>query len=93
MCRNSPSAKRHSLRRGRLSALAKGERDVYFDHVHVEGAGAARTPVYERDRLDPGAVLAGPAIIEQFDATTAIPPGWHAAVDAFRNIVLTKRGA
>ena len=70
----------------------KGERDVYFDHLHVEGAGAARTPVYERDRLDPGAALAGPAIIEQFDATTAIPPGWHATVDGFRNLVLTKRG-
>ena len=51
------------------------------------------TTLYERDRLDPGARLAGPAIVEQFDATTAIPPGWHATVDAFRNLILSKREA
>ena len=66
----------------------KGERAVWFD-----GARATRSALYERDRLDPGATLAGPAIIEQFDATTAIPPGWHATVDGFRNLVLSKREA
>ncbi len=66
----------------------KGERAVWFD-----GACATRAMLYERDRLDPGATLAGPAIVEQFDATTAIPPGWHASVDAFRNLVLSKREA
>jgi N-methylhydantoinase A len=66
----------------------KGERAVCFD-----GARATRSTLYERDRLDPGAVLTGPAIVEQFDATTAIPPGWHATVDAFRNLILSKREA
>jgi N-methylhydantoinase A len=66
----------------------KGERTVWFD-----GARATRATLYERDRLDPGAMLTGPAIIEQFDATTVIPPGWHATVDAFRNLVLSKREA
>jgi len=28
--------------------------------------------------------------VEQFDATTAIPPGWRATVDGFRNLVLVK---
>ena len=32
--------------------------------------------LYERDRLDIGSTIAGPAIVEQFDATTVIPPGW-----------------
>jgi N-methylhydantoinase A len=63
----------------------KGERDVWFD-----GAHAVLSTLYERDKLDPGAVLTGPAIIEQFDATTAIPPGWRATVDGFRNLVLVK---
>ena len=49
--------------------------------------------LYERDRLDPGATLAGPAIVEQFDATTVIPPGWGATVDGFRNLILSKREA
>jgi N-methylhydantoinase A len=65
----------------------KGERAVCF-----EGAQATAATLYERDRLDPGVTLAGPAIIEQFDATTAIPPGWVAAVDAYRNLILTKPG-
>jgi N-methylhydantoinase A len=64
----------------------KGEREVWFD-----GAHAVVTSLYERDRLDPGAMLTGPAIVEQFDATTAIPPGWSATVDGFRNLVLSKR--
>jgi N-methylhydantoinase A len=63
----------------------KGEREVWFD-----GAHGVLSALYERDKLDPGAVLTGPAIVEQFDATTAIPPGWRATVDAFRNLVLMK---
>ena len=63
----------------------KGERKVWF-----EGAGAALSALYERDELDPGAVIAGPAVVEQLDATTAIPPGWRAVVDGFRHLVLSK---
>jgi N-methylhydantoinase A len=63
----------------------KGEREVWFD-----GAGAVVTALYERDRLDPGAMLTGPAIVEQFDATTAVPPSWRASVDRFRNLVLSQ---
>ena len=63
----------------------KGERAVCFD-----GTQPTPSTLYERDRLDPGAVLAGPAIVEQFDATTAIPPGWRATVDGFRNLILSK---
>jgi N-methylhydantoinase A len=63
----------------------KGERAVWFD-----GTSAVVSALYERDRLDPGTALAGPAIVEQFDATTAIPPGWSAMVDGFRNLVLSK---
>jgi N-methylhydantoinase A len=63
----------------------KGERGVWFG-----GAHAVVSALYERDKLDPGAVLTGPAIVEQSDATTAIPPGWRATVDGFRNLVLVK---
>ncbi|HEX9466707.1 MAG TPA: hypothetical protein VGB82_29250, partial [Alphaproteobacteria bacterium] len=50
-----------------------------------------RTTLYERDRLPPGARLDGPAIVEQFDATTVVPPGWSAAVDRFHNLILTRK--
>ena len=33
---------------------------------------------------------AGPAIVEQFDATTVVPPGWHAAVDRYGNLILER---
>ncbi|HZC06557.1 MAG TPA: hydantoinase/oxoprolinase family protein [Ktedonobacterales bacterium] len=45
------------------------------------------TPVYLRERLTPGAALAGPAIIAQYDTTSVLPPGWSATVDATGAIV------
>ncbi|MFL4971195.1 MAG: hypothetical protein ACJ8EU_20900, partial [Xanthobacteraceae bacterium] len=45
---------------------------------------------YERDRLDVGITLVGPAIVEQFDATTVVPPGWTASTDRFHNLILEK---
>jgi N-methylhydantoinase A len=63
----------------------KGERAISFD-----GAHGVMSTLYERDKLDPGATLSGPAIVEQFDATTVIAPGWRATVDGFRNLILSK---
>ena len=59
--------------------------------IHLDGASACQAVLYERDRLDVGTVIAGPAIVEQFDATTVIPAGWSAQVDRRRNLVLEKR--
>jgi N-methylhydantoinase A len=59
--------------------------------VHFGDAAPIPTTIYERDALAVGAVLAGPAIVEQFDATTVISPGWFARVDGFRNLVLERR--
>ncbi len=67
------------------SAAAKGTRNVNFD-----ARSAVEATVYERDKLDVGATVAGPAIVEQFDATTIIPPGWGARVDEFRNLILQR---
>jgi N-methylhydantoinase A len=52
------------------------------------GAGFADTPVYGRSLLRPGDAFDGPAVIEQYDATTYVAPGWTARVDAFDNLVL-----
>jgi len=46
--------------------------------------------LYERARLDIGATVAGAAIVEQFDATTLIPPPWSARVDGYGNLILTR---
>ncbi len=53
--------------------------------------GAFRAiPVLDRARLAPGNRLAGPAILEQMDSTTLLPPGWTARVDAHANLVLER---
>ena len=66
-----------------ISDARKGARQVYFN-----AATATETTLYERDRLAVGASIPGPAIVEQFDATTVIPPGWTARVDGARNLIL-----
>ena len=55
---------------GRLAqATPSGRRAVWFDGAPQD------TPVYWRDHLPLDVVLEGPAIIEQLDCTTLIPPG------------------
>ena len=44
------------------------------------------TPVYDRGNFAPGAVILGPAVIEQLDATTLLFPGDQATVDAHLNL-------
>ena len=62
---------------------AKKHRAAYFP----EAGGYVETPVYDRYRLDPGARLAGPAIVEERESTTVIGPGALISVDAHRNLV------
>ena len=52
-------------------------------------AGALDTSFFRRGDLKRGHVIDGPAIIEQSDATTAVPPGWRARVDRHSNLRLT----
>lgn len=52
--------------------------------------GWVPTPVYRRDLLLPGAWIGGPAVIEEYDATTVVPPSWSAAVDEFANLCLKR---
>jgi N-methylhydantoinase A len=49
--------------------------------------------LYDRARLYPGNRITGPAVIAELSATTYIPTGWIAVVDAFSNLVLTPRPA
>ncbi len=63
----------------------KGSRAVWFDTD-----GPVETLVWSRNELSPGAVLQGPAIIEQLDSTTVIPPSWQMSVDGFRNLIIER---
>jgi N-methylhydantoinase A len=61
-----------------------GERKVYFGKEH----GVLATQVYNRDLLEPGHKISGPAIVEQLDTTTVIQPEQEATVDGYRNIII-----
>jgi N-methylhydantoinase A len=54
----------------------------------AEAGDFVETSIYARDALRPGNRFAGPAIVEQMDATTLVPPGWTARVDAYLNLIL-----
>jgi N-methylhydantoinase A len=56
--------------------------------IHFSAASSVEATLYERDRLDVGVTIFGPAIVEQFDATTVIPSGWSGRVDGYRNLIL-----
>ncbi len=69
-----------------LAHAAQGHRPVWF-------AGAWHdTAIYARLDLPVGAEIAGPAILEQPDATTVIDPGHQARVDAWGNVIVTVAG-
>jgi 5-oxoprolinase (ATP-hydrolysing) len=62
------------------------DREVVFE---VDGQAERRsTPFYERDLLRAGDRLEGPAVIEQYDSTTVVPPGLAAEIDRFGNILI-----
>ena len=70
----------------KLADAVRERRPVYFsDRFHD-------TPVYQRERLDVGHAITGPAVIEQYDSTVVIEPGQTAHVDAWKNLLVTRAG-
>jgi N-methylhydantoinase A len=51
-----------------------------------------RVPVYARQELGQGQALEGPAIIEERETTTVLPPGWTATIDRIGCIIATAGG-
>jgi len=72
-------------RKGTTLADAKREtRSVRVDGKEID------CPVYQRERLDMGLSLTGPAILDQFDCTTVLYPGQAASVDEWKNLIVTQ---
>jgi N-methylhydantoinase A/oxoprolinase/acetone carboxylase beta subunit len=60
----------------------------------VDGAlEQVATRYYERAALKAGNRLEGPAIVNQYDSTTVIPPGTAASIDRFGHIVIETGGS
>ncbi len=70
------------LKRGNArQAIARRGRVVFDGRAH-------QSPIYQRDSLKPGDAFAGPAVLVEYSATTVIPPGCRANVDAHGNVVI-----
>lgn len=69
--KNAPTPKSFANRQ----VLFQGE-DDYID-----------CDIYHRDDFVPGTMLHGPAIIEQMDTTTVLPPHWTLTVDGYGNMI------
>jgi N-methylhydantoinase A len=65
-----------------------GERDVYYDAQ----SGWTSTPIYTGEAVQPGAYVAGPAIIEESDTTIVVYPGWVCRLDDNKLFLLTRDG-
>jgi N-methylhydantoinase A/oxoprolinase/acetone carboxylase beta subunit len=53
----------------------KGRRQIFWD-------GSRKTAeIFEMDELQPGNVVAGPAVVEAPATTLLVPPGWRATLD------------
>lgn len=86
----------------RLAASAPG-RDIAMEGAQKSESGEARRgtrralfeghgwcdcAVYDRYRLAPGTIFAGPALVEERESTCVIPPGAQVSVDKHRNLVI-----
>jgi N-methylhydantoinase A len=73
---------RHALVAGDGAAACYAERNVYFDG-HPQP-----TRFYRREQLVPGDTIPGPAMITEYTSATLLPPGSHASIDGYGNIVI-----
>jgi N-methylhydantoinase A len=69
---------------GRIDRALKGERPL-FD---IDAGGFVTAKIYDRAKLLAGDRIAGPAIIDQFDATTVVLAGQTATVDATATLII-----
>jgi N-methylhydantoinase A len=68
----------------KLSDALRETRQVRFDGETIA------CPVYQREKLDVGLTLRGPAILDQFDCTTVICAGQVARIDEWKNLIVTE---
>lgn len=81
-----PKLKEKPLHREKpLKEAVAAKRKVFFE----QNGEYIKAPIYGREKLKAGNIINGPAVIEQYDATTVVYPDWVAKVGRFGNIVLS----
>ena len=72
----------------KLEAARLGERQIFFG----KELGLMNCTIYDREHLEPGHEITGPAVVEQMDTTTVIHPEQYAGVDTYRNLIIKSKG-
>jgi N-methylhydantoinase A/oxoprolinase/acetone carboxylase beta subunit len=73
-------------------ASASARRAATARRAYFPETGEVPTPVHDRDALEAGARIAGPAILQERDTTIVVPPGAVAEVDRSGNLVIDLAG-
>ena len=75
-----------------LEAPSTGIEDAWLENrrLRLQGVWHDDVPVYRRDALGPGHRIAGPAIIEQGDATILVPATYAAETGEFGDLTLSR---
>jgi N-methylhydantoinase A len=64
-----------------------GSREAYFPDV-----GYCETAIYDRDRLVPDERIEGPAVLEQAESTTVLPPKWVGEISSDGTLTARRQG-
>jgi N-methylhydantoinase A len=80
-----PRAKPMGPGRAKLGSPSTLKAQVFFDGKKLS------TVMHSRDSLEPGRNHSGPAMITEYSATTAIPPGKRFHLDRAANLIVTIR--
>jgi N-methylhydantoinase A len=78
------------INRARLTSSDAHHAQISAHRIFEDGRWR-RAALYDRVRLRSGNRIAGPAVITELSATTHLPTGWNAAVDALSNLILSPR--
>lgn len=63
----------------------KYTRKVFFDNAFVD------TNIYQRETLNAGSRISGPAIIEEYASTIVVPPFDDAYIDEYLNVIIEEK--
>jgi N-methylhydantoinase A/oxoprolinase/acetone carboxylase beta subunit len=66
------------------AGVIKGRRRAYFP----EAGGWIDAPIYDRYQLAAGMQVAGPAVVEERESTSVLPPGAVAGVDEYGSLIV-----
>ncbi|HEY6326848.1 MAG TPA: hypothetical protein VIW73_10100, partial [Candidatus Cybelea sp.] len=75
---------REAMLRQAQRDTGSSKRDVWIDGQFIE------VDVYQRDALSENARIEGPAIVEEYDSTTYVAPGWSCKVEG--DLLVQERG-